>query len=34
VYCRSGARSGQATRIMQSAGFHAVQDVGPMSALQ
>jgi phage shock protein E len=34
VYCRSGARSGQATRIMQNAGFHAVQDVGPMSALQ
>lgn len=32
VYCRSGARSAQATSILRGAGFSAVQDIGPMSA--
>ncbi len=32
VYCRSGARSGQATQVLRGAGFSAVQDIGPMSA--
>ncbi|MCB9506655.1 MAG: rhodanese-like domain-containing protein [Myxococcales bacterium] len=32
VYCRSGARSAAATRILRSAGFDKVHDLGPMSA--
>jgi phage shock protein E len=31
VYCRSGHRSGNAARILRSAGFHAVHDLGAMS---
>lgn len=31
VYCRSGHRSGNATRMLKSAGFAAVRDLGPMS---
>lgn len=31
VYCRSGHRSGNAARMLKSAGFPAVHDLGPMS---
>jgi phage shock protein E len=31
VYCRSGHRSGNAARLLKSAGFTAVHDLGPMS---
>jgi rhodanese-related sulfurtransferase len=31
VYCRSGHRSGNAARMLKSAGFKAVHDLGPMS---
>jgi len=31
VYCRSGHRSGNAARMLKSAGFAAVHDLGPMS---
>ena len=31
VYCRSGNRSGNAARVLKSAGFTAVHDLGPMS---
>jgi phage shock protein E len=31
VYCRSGHRSGNAARVLKSAGFAAVHDLGPMS---
>jgi rhodanese-related sulfurtransferase len=31
VYCRSGHRSGNASRMLKSAGFKAVYDLGPMS---
>jgi rhodanese-related sulfurtransferase len=31
VYCRSGHRSGNAARMLKSAGFTAVHDLGPMS---
>ena len=31
VYCRSGHRSGNATRMLKSAGFTAVRDLGSMS---
>lgn len=31
VYCRSGHRSGNAARLLKSAGFPAVHDLGPMS---
>jgi len=31
LYCRSGNRSGSATRMLKSAGFAAVHDLGPMS---
>jgi phage shock protein E len=31
VYCRSGQRSGNAARMLKSAGFEAVHDLGPMS---
>lgn len=31
VYCRSGHRSGNASRMLKSAGFKAVHDLGPMS---
>ncbi|MET0793812.1 MAG: rhodanese-like domain-containing protein [Polyangiaceae bacterium] len=31
VYCRSGQRSGNAARMLKSAGFGAVHDLGPMS---
>ena len=31
VYCRSGNRSGNATRMLKNAGFAAVHDLGPMS---
>jgi len=31
VYCRSGSRSGRASRVLKSAGFAAVQDLGSMS---
>lgn len=31
VYCRSGARSGQAKRLLESKGFQNVHDVGAMS---
>jgi phage shock protein E len=31
VYCRSGHRSGNAARMLKSAGFKAVRDLGPMS---
>ena len=31
VYCRSGQRSGTAARMLKSAGFAAVHDLGPMS---
>ena len=31
VYCRSGNRSGNAARLLKSAGFKAVHDLGPMS---
>lgn len=30
VYCRSGARSGQAKRLLERAGFSAVYDLGAM----
>ncbi len=29
LYCRSGSRSGQALRILRSAGFSQVMDLGP-----
>ena len=32
VYCRSGRRSAHATKLLMSAGFKEVYDVGPMSA--
>ena len=31
VYCRSGHRSSNAARMLRSAGFTAVHDLGPMS---
>lgn len=31
LYCRSGNRSGTAARLLKSAGFAAVHDLGPMS---
>jgi len=31
LYCRSGNRSGSATRMLKNAGFTAVHDLGPMS---
>lgn len=31
VYCRSGARSGQAKRLLNNAGFSKVHDMGGMS---
>lgn len=31
LYCRSGQRSGNAARMLKSAGFAAVHDLGPMS---
>ena len=31
VYCRSGARSGRASKILTSNGFTNVHDLGPMS---
>jgi phage shock protein E len=31
VYCRSGHRSGNAARMLKSAGFSVVHDLGPMS---
>lgn len=31
VYCRSGNRSGTAARMLKSAGFAVVHDLGPMS---
>jgi rhodanese-related sulfurtransferase len=31
LYCRSGARSGQAKRLLESKGFQRVHDVGAMS---
>lgn len=31
LYCRSGNRSGTAARVLKSAGFAAVHDLGPMS---
>lgn len=31
VYCRSGARSGNAARMLKSAGFATVHDLGSMS---
>ncbi len=32
VYCRSGARSGRAERLLKARGFQDVFDLGPMSA--
>lgn len=32
VYCRSGARSGQAASLLRAAGFKKVVNLGPMSA--
>jgi rhodanese-related sulfurtransferase len=32
VYCRSGARSAKAKRLLDGAGFDRVVDVGPMKA--
>lgn len=32
VYCRSGARSTQAARVLRDAGFKSVHNLGPMSA--
>lgn len=32
VYCRSGARSGAATRALRARGYGQVLDLGPMSA--
>jgi phage shock protein E len=31
LYCRSGNRSGSATRMLENAGFTAVHNLGPMS---
>lgn len=31
LYCRSGNRSGSAARLLKSAGFGEVHDLGPMS---
>jgi len=31
VYCRSGHRSGNAARMLKSAGFATVHDLGPMT---
>lgn len=31
VYCRSGARSGSARRVLKTAGYTAVHDLGAMS---
>lgn len=31
LYCRSGHRSGNAARMLKSAGFSAVHDLGPMT---
>jgi phage shock protein E len=31
VYCRSGHRSGNAARLLKTAGFTGVRDLGPMS---
>ncbi|MBC7172924.1 MAG: rhodanese-like domain-containing protein [Polyangiaceae bacterium] len=31
VYCRSGARSGSAARMLGGAGFSVIHDLGPMS---
>ena len=30
VYCRSGARSASAARLLQAQGFQSVLDIGPM----
>lgn len=32
VYCRSGARSARAARLLEAAGFKQILDLGPMSA--
>jgi phage shock protein E len=32
LYCRSGSRSSRAARVLESAGFRQVHDLGPMSA--
>jgi phage shock protein E len=32
LYCRSGARSGRAKRMLEQAGYTKVYDIGPMSA--
>jgi phage shock protein E len=32
VYCRSGRRSAEAARVLRSAGFSSIHDLGPMSA--
>lgn len=34
LYCRSGRRSGIATRILEDVGFHNVRNVGALSGLQ
>lgn len=34
IYCRSGARSEQATALLRRAGFSKVKDVGAMSNLR
>lgn len=31
VYCRSGSRSARAARLLESAGFEAIHDLGAMS---
>jgi phage shock protein E len=31
VYCRSGSRSGSAARLLESAGYRAVFDLGPLN---
>jgi len=32
IYCRSGARSGRAKRMLEKAGYTKVYDLGPMTA--
>jgi phage shock protein E len=32
IYCRSGARSAQASSILKAAGYDNLHDIGPMSA--
>jgi phage shock protein E len=34
VYCRSGARSARARRLLESAGYTDVTDAGPMSRVE